>query len=524
MNPSPTALLLVFAFFPFVQPWAKAESAAPLNIIYILADDLGYGDVSCLNPGGKISTPHIDRLAREGMTFTDAHSASSVCTPTRYGILTGRYAWRTRLDRGVLWGLSAPLIAAERLTVAQLLKEQGYETAVFGKWHLGMDWPGGPSDAVEVNDIPIDYTKPVQNGPTARGFDLFHGISASLDMAPYVWIENDRFAAPATRIQNDWFRAGIAASDFEAIEVLPRLIDRVTDFIKDRSHAQRKNTRPFFLYFALPSPHTPIIPAPAWQGRSAIGKYGDFVMQTDGAIGEVLAALDAAGIAENTLVIFTSDNGASAGQVDVPRLAQLGHYPSAGMRGFKSDLWEGGHRMPFIVRWPAAVSAGTQSNRLLCLNDFMATCAELTGVSLPANAAEDSVSFLPALLGRPQDDRGAVVHHSMQGYFSIREGPWKLLFARGSGGWTAPNELAAAKQELPAVQLYNLSSDRAERANVADQEPEMVARLSARLAEIVSSGRSTPGPLQNNDRPVDVWEALDRLSDQIAASARQGGD
>ncbi|HRE82686.1 MAG TPA: arylsulfatase [Opitutaceae bacterium] len=486
-----------------------AFASNPPNIVYILADDLGYGDVQVLNPErGKIPTPHLDRLAREGMIMTDVHSGSAVCTPTRYGVLTGRYAWRTRLQNGVLWGLSAPLIAPDRLTVGELLRDHGYDTAGFGKWHLGMDWAGGPTDAVDVDQVKVDYTRPIRNGPIARGFQSFFGISASLDMAPYVYIDNDRSVGAATVRQTSWFRAGPAAPDFQAVDVLPELTRRTVNYIEARAPAGNPKAKPFFIYVALPSPHTPIVPSRDWAGKTGLGDYADFTLQTDWVVGEVMAALRRAQIDENTLVIFTADNGCSAVPAKAAELEKNhGHFSSAQFRGFKADLWEGGHRVPFLVRWPARVRAGSVSDHIACLTDLLATAAEIVEAPVPGDAGEDSTSFLPTLLGRPQSPRPPVVHHSISGHFAIREGNLKLLLARGSGGWSSPTEAEAEKLQLPAVQLYDLATDPGERTNLAATRPEEVARLSLLLARIVSNGRSTPGPTQVNDVTVEIWKA-----------------
>jgi hypothetical protein len=335
--------LFVAALFASPAALIAADAAMP-NLVYILCDDLGYGDVHCLNPERcKIATPQMDRLASQGMIFTDAHSSSSVCTPTRYGVMTGRYNWRTHLQKGVLNGFSEPLIAADRLTVPELLKQHGYTTACIGKWHLGMG---------------IERRKPspvITDGPTTRGFDSYFGISASLDMPPFAFIENDRFTEPLTTTKK-WQRTGPAAESFEAVDVLPTLTQKAVEFIG----AQAKSGKPFFLYMPLNSPHTPIVPTKQWQGKSSLGSYGDFVMETDWAVGEVLDALDKAGVGGNTLVILTSDNGCSkAARID--QLQEKGHYPSANLRGSKADIFDGGHRIPFITL--AGSREGRQSQR-----------------------------------------------------------------------------------------------------------------------------------------------------------------
>ena len=500
---------------------AFAAPAKP-SILYILCDDLGYGDVKCLNPQGKIATPYLDKLAAGGMIFTDVHSSSSVCTPTRYGIMTGRYNWRTKLQSGVLGGLSPRLIEPGRLTVAQLLKNNGYHTAAIGKWHLGMDWARKEGkdvaelnieSAAQVNNV--DYAQPIKNGPNAVGFDYYFGISASLDMVPYTFIENDRVTKLPT-VEKDFpmflgreqgkCRRGPAAPDFEVEDVLPTLTTKAIGYIKSRA-ADAKAGKPFFLYLPLASPHTPIAPTKEWQGKSGLNHYADFVMQTDHAIGQLLAELDKQGLGENTLVIVTSDNGCSP-QADFPALLAKGHNPSYEFRGHKADIFDGGHRVPFLVRWPARVKAGTLSQQLLCLTDFMATAADIIGAKLPDTAAEDSVSFLPALLGTDKAPlREAVVHHSINGSFAIRQGNWKLELCRDSGGWSDPRPGTPKATELPAVQLFDLAKDIGEQTNVQDKHPEVVTRLAKLLEKHVADGRSTPGTPQQNAVPVQIVKA-----------------
>ncbi|QOV91237.1 sulfatase family protein [Humisphaera borealis] len=484
---------------------ANAVAATP-NIVYILADDLGYGDVQCLNPQrGRIKTPHLDRLASEGMTFTDAHSGSSVCTPTRYGLLTGRYAWRTRLQNGVLDGTDdPPLIADNRLTVATLLKQQGYATACIGKWHLGFtsEPPSKPGSVDAAKPQPgrkaagekagfggkgLPVGSRIVGGPITRGFDYFWGCSNARTMSGL--IENDR-----------------VIETIEPVTMLPRLEERAVAYIDERT-PDAKSGKPFFLYLPLTSPHTPILPSAQWQGKSGLGDYGDFVMQTDAVVGRVLAQLERNGLARDTLVIFTADNGCSP-QAGTKKLEEQGHFASAAYRGYKADIWEGGHRVPFFVRWPDKVKPASQSSQLICHVDFLATCAELLAVKLPASAGEDSVSILPALLGTDRTPlREAVVHHSINGRFSIRQGPWKLEFCGGSGGWGKPGDAEARKLGLPDLQLYDLSADSGEQKNLAASHPEVVARLSELMRLYVDSGRSTPGDKQSNDVGVKVLKA-----------------
>lgn len=484
------APLLLLLLLPAccAAPEARRAQDRP-NIVYLLADDLGVGDLRCLNPDSKIATPHMDRLASQGMIFTDAHSGSSVCSPTRYGILTGRYAWRTRLQEGVLEGYSPALIDPKRLTVASLLGRSGYHTACIGKWHLGFQW-GGTKDNV-------DYTAPIRNGPTAVGFDAWYGISASLDMPPYLWIENDRAVGIPTTTKA-FHRPGPAHADFEAVDVLPTITRKSVDYLDQRS----KDSRPFFLYVPLNAPHTPIVPTAEFEGKSGLGKYGDFVLQVDWTVGEILKALDRNGLSGNTLVILTSDNGCSP-SADYPALKKRGHNPSHTFRGAKADIFEGGHRIPLLARWPDRIRPGSRCDDTVCLTDLMATCAAILDVPLPDDAGEDSVSLLPAFLGTSTGPiREATVHHSFNGSFAIRQGNWKLELCPDSGGWSEPRPGKADVATLPPVQLYDLALDGGERKNVQADHPEVVDRLSRLLQGYVDRGRSTPGAPQKNDVPV----------------------
>lgn len=495
---------------------AEPKPSRP-NIVVILCDDLGYGDVQCLNPQGKIPTPRIDQLASQGMVFTDAHSSSAVCSPTRYGILTGRYNWRSRLKRGVLGGMSPPLIEPGRLTVPAFLKQHGYHTGCIGKWHLGMEWAlrsGAKAfgDSIERGQDAweADFAQPIRKGPNSVGFDYYFGISASLDMVPYTFIENDRVTVvPATDKtfpmmlgrDDKMTRRGPAAPEFQAEDVQPALTRKAVEYIERRA-APAQEGQPFFLYLALAAPHTPILPTPEWREKGGLNFYADFVMQVDADVGKILDALDRRGLANNTLVIFTSDNGCSP-EAKFDELRAKGHDPSAGWRGNKADIFEGGHRVPFIARWPGRIKAGMKSDQVVCLNDLFATCANILGARLPDNAAEDSVSLLPALESRDTAPlREAIVHHSINGSFAIRQGPWKLILCPDSGGWSAPRPGRSQNAELPPVQLYDLSRDPAERNNVQLDHPEVVDRLTRLLERYVRDGRSTPGVPQTNTTPV----------------------
>lgn len=499
---------------------SKLQADNPPNVIYILADDLGYGDLS--HAGGKAPTPHCDRLAKEGMRFTDSHTTSSVCTPTRYGIVTGRYNWRTKLKSGVLWGLSEPLIPEKRLTVPKFLQQNGYHTAVIGKWHLGLGWkmlPNGEkkkakSGPTKGDGWQIDYSKKVSGGPLAIGFDESFIIPASLDMFPYVYLKNDKSTEWAT-VTKAFHRPGPSGKKFEAINCLRDFAREANQFIDARSKAKNK---PFFLYLPLTSPHTPIVPAKPWQGKSKMGSYGDFLMETDWVVGEVLKAVDRNKLAENTMVIFTADNGCSP-QAKIPNLIKQGHKPNANWRGHKADIFEGGHRTPFLVRWPAKIKAGSVSDQTICTTDLFATLKEIIAAnkSLPNNAAEDSFSFLPALLGKKDSSiRPFTIHHSINGSFAIRRGNWKLSLCPGSGGWSAPRPNVAKKDKnLPLIQLYNLEKDPTEKTNLQAKHPELVLELVNDLAMAIKNGRTTPGAIQSNEGHPKTFD--ERLLDRFPA-------
>jgi arylsulfatase A-like enzyme len=404
------------------------------------------------------------------------------------------------------------LIEPGRETLASFLKAQGYHTACIGKWHLGMDWTRPPGRSVSELTVEtpeqvknVDYAKPIANGPTSVGFDRYFGISASLDMVPYTFIENDRVTALPTA-EKTWplhpgydaqCRFGPAAPDFEVENVLPTFTRKASEHIAARA----KSGEPFFLYLALNAPHTPIAPTQEWRGKSGLNLYADFVMETDWAVGEVLAALDRAGIARDTLVIFTSDNGCSP-QARIEELQQKGHPVSGPLRGAKADVFDGGHRVPFFVRWPAKIKPAV-TDQLICLTDIFATSAEIVGGRLPDTAGEDSFSFAANLMGTGTSAREAVVHHTITGAFAIRQGPWKLALCPGSGGWSAPRDPEAKKRGLPDTQLYRIGGDDiAEQKNLAAQNPEVVARLTRLLEKYVADGRSTPGTPQKNAVPV----------------------
>ncbi|MEN8229859.1 MAG: arylsulfatase [Bacteroidota bacterium] len=487
----------------------EAENNLP-NIIYILADDLGYGDVSAFNPNAAWNTKHIDRIAAEGMRFTDAHTGSAVCTPTRYGVLTGRYAWRSRLKEGVLWSWDEPLIESSEMTVGKLLKNQGYSTACIGKWHLGLGW-----QYHQENPDSADFARPVTGGPNAVGFDYFFGITASLDIPPYVYFENDLpTVVPVeyteSKSEMGWWRKGLTGNDFEHEQVLPVLTEKAVTFIQE--HVGSDDEKPFFLYFPLPSPHTPILPTDEFKGKSKTNPYGDFMLQVDWTVGEILKTLDKLGIEDETLVIFTSDNGCSP-QADFEELARFGHDPSYTFRGAKADIYEGGHHVPFVVRWPGKVAPGSRSNQVICLTDLLATAAAITGDELDPAAGVDSYNLLPALFQETETQiREATIHHSINGSFAIRKGQWKLIMCPGSGGWSDPKPGSPAEAELLPFQLYNLESDIEETQNLYKEYPDVANELQQLLENCILNGRSTSGTNQSNS-PEDPWPGLEWLTE-----------
>jgi len=479
------------------------------NIVFILADDLGYGDVSYFDANNKIKTENLDKMASKGVVFTDAHSSSSVSTPTRYGILTGRYNWRSTLKEGVLSGYSKALIPANRPTMASMLKKQGYTTAGIGKWHLGWDW-----NNIEAGQDSVDFSKPVKNGPISLGFDYFYGFCGSLDMPPYVYIENDM----PTSIPNKYtvskgkyshWRKGLTADDFVHEDVLPNLVNRACTYIKEKASSRK----PYFLYLPIPAPHTPILPTKEFRGKSGLGDYGDFVLMVDAMVGRVLEAVNESGEEDNTIIVFTSDNGCSPA-AGITELIKQGHYPNSIYRGEKADLFDGGHRIPCILQWPAKVKAH-YVNQTICLTDFYATFAAINNYKLKDSEGEDSYNLLPAIYSEKEvaPIREAIVSHSFYGEFTIRQGNWKLLLSPSSGGWSfpRPNNKEALKG-LPSMQLYNLSTDVKEQDNLVNKYPEKVQELKELLLHYIDEGRSTPGVAQKNDN-VSQWKQLEHLKE-----------
>ncbi len=442
------------------------------HIVFVLADDMGYGDPACYNPDSKIPTPNIDRLAREGMRFTDAHAPGSVCVPSRYGLLTGRFPFRQHVS----WNMGRANLNPKRLNLASMLKEQGYRTVCVGKWHLGF-----------ACEHPTTAGQKMPGGPTDVGFDRFFGMWASLDIPPYYYIEDGQCVEPPSEhvdasrgegvrpIQGAFWRAGGIAPGLRHREVLPTFVEKAVAYIDQ--HARQSPEKPLFLYFPLPAPHTPWVPDEPHRGKSKAGDYGDYTAEVDGAVGAVVEALRRHSSFDNTLFIFASDNGPVWYQEDVDR---YDHRSVGPLRGMKGDLWEGGHRVPFIVRWPGKVPRGSESDALLCFTDMMATLGAVVGRELPSNARLDSVNLLPVLLGSSKGSPRETLLHTGGRVVAIRRGPWKLIPGLGSYGFSKP------KREKPVAggpkgQLYNLADDPGESTNLWLEKPEVVRELSGLL-------------------------------------------
>jgi arylsulfatase A-like enzyme len=453
-------------------------AAAPIgaetpHIVFVLADDMGWGDARCYNPDSAIPTPHMDRLASEGRRFTDAHSSGAVCTPSRYGFITGRYFWR--IDRTIqgLNGYGAAIIETDRPTLPRTMKEQGYHTVMLGKWHLGL-----------TEEVPADFSGKMVPNPTTYGFDYYFGLAASLDFPPYCWVENDEAVVKPTdqikgteRGQPRFWRSGAIAPGFKLEDVLPTLTEKAVKTLAD--HAPKKDDEPLFLYVPLPSPHTPCLPDEEARGKSNAGDYGDYVWQVDRSVGDILKALDEIGYTENTLFILSSDNGGL--QTWIPEEYQH-HKTNGPWRGQKADAYEGGHRVPFYVRWPGHVEAGTVSDELIGINDLYATFAALTGAELSAGAAPDSMNILDAFKGKTSP-RETFVTQSSARLTAIRHGHWKLIDGLGSGGFGWNPKEHQPTEDGPKGQLYNLKEDPAEELNLWDINPikrdELLALLEA---------------------------------------------
>ena len=454
------------------------------NIVYLLADDLGYGDISCLNATGKISTPNIDALGKAGMIFTDAHSAAAVCTPSRYGILTGRYPWRSPLKHGVLKIKGKKnateagcmiMIDEKTLTIGSFLKSQGYDTAAFGKWHLGLKYHFPEGKSISNNAAPVG-TK-IINGPITRGFDIFKGYHHAREMR--TWIEQDKVT--------------------ENLKSPEEMLEKITSAAINYLEEPQRKTKPFFLYIPFNSPHTPILPNSQWKGKSGINDYADYVMETDDAVGKITKAIKNAGLEKNTIIIFTSDNGCSH-KANLEELKAAGHNPSYIFRGSKSDIWEGGHRIPFIIKWDGVVKAGTECKDPICQTSLLGTVADILNVKLPTTSGVDSFSIVKDLRNANNQDptHSVIIHQSIKGNLSIRKGNWKFIAGNGSCGWTPGGDDSL-------FQLYNMRTDPEEQKNIYSSNPETISTLKAELENSVKEGYTVPGKSGQNDTPVKIY-------------------
>lgn len=501
--------VLLLSFAVCAGPFVNAEGERP-NVIVIYTDDQGYGDVSALNPEAKFETPHLDRLVDEGVAFTNGHSPDSVCTPSRYGLLTGRYPWRTVRKSGVMGSEGKCLIPDDRMTLASLFKENGYHTAMVGKWHLGMDFPGEPGNR--------DWSQPVKDMPLDKGFDYYYGIPASLNFGILAWFEGRHAKVPPTmltskkknpryvdyRIMPPYKEGGSGrglevAPDFVDNECLTRFTDKAIEWMEGKAEEARAG-KPFFLYLPYTSPHYPVCPLPEFHGQGEAGAYGEFMIETDYHVGRVLSFLESAGLDENTLVVYSSDNGPEKSWES--RLKETKHDSRGGLRQGKRSSYEGGHRVPFLMRWPAGIKApGRRWDGLVGQVDLLSTFAEMLAVELPDNAGEDSQSFASVLRDAKADhQRLPLINHGNGGgetRYTITDGDWKLM-------------MPASGPKKKGLELYNLANDLSEKKNLAGEKPEVVQELKKKITEIVLKGRTTPGEEQPND--TGYWKELTWMS------------
>ena len=508
-------ILLILPALAFLLNGCQ-KSAKP-NIVIIYADDMGYGDMSCQNPESKISTPNLDRLASQGMRFTDAHSASGICSPSRYSLLTGRYHWRGHLTKGLVSQWGDPAIEKGRMTIASMLEQNGYYTACIGKWHLGEIWPFknglGQADptkhewtASSINGKgnwtpdAFNWNLPIKEGPISKGFDYYYGTGV-INFPPYTWIENDRvLEEPVDMLEmgktksaeGTWeCRPGPAAKNWDISKVPMQLMEQTVKWINNR----KKNAEPFFLYYALPSPHAPIIPDKQFQGKSRAGLYGDYMEETDWMVGRILKALEDNGFDKNTIVIFTSDNGPE--RYAYQRIINFDHYSMGNWRGLKRDLWEGGHRVPFIIKYPGVVPSGVVNDELICQTDMMASIAAFIDITLPENAGEDSYNMVRVFKGEQSEKpvRDFIIYHSPEGSFAIRKDNWVLIEATSGEVSKEPDwvkqKFSYQSDTTPFV-LYKLNSDTRENKNLYNEYPEKVIELKALLEKSRKEGRSAP--------------------------------
>jgi len=489
--------------FVLLAVHAMAAALPRPNIVILYADDMGYGDLGIQNPESKIPTPHLDRLARAGMRFTDAHSSSGVCTPSRYALLTGRFHWRK--FHGIVNSFDPPVLDAAELTLPEMLKSKGYRTACVGKWHLGWNWndllkPGAKPqmDAKGRNKIyppdAFDWSRPLSGGPLSHGFDYYFGDDVP-NFPPYAWFENDRvittpsvpLANPAQTAEGNWeTRSGPMTPGWDFHAVVPRITSKAVEWIG----RQRGRNEPFFLYAPFNSPHAPIVPTADYRGKSAAGGYGDFMLQTDAEVGRILRALEDNGFAENTLVIFSADNGAE--HYAYERVRKFQHRSSGPLRGLKRDLYEGGHRVPFIVRWPGVVPAGSVSDALVSQVDLMATLAAAVGAELPVNSAHDSHNLLPVWQNQAPSPRRSIVHNTAADAYALRHENWVLIAHPTGAHSRVPewfDEAEGYAKDEHAGELYDLAADLAQKRNLYAVRPDKVAELTTLLAAIRAKGQ-----------------------------------
>jgi arylsulfatase A len=494
-------IILVIATF---TNCAKVENSRP-NIVIIYADDMGYGDLNCQNPDSKIPTPNLDKLASEGMRFTDAHSSSGICSPSRFALLTGMYHWRRQHD--IVNSFGKPFFNDSDVTLPQVLKQNGYTTACIGKWHLGWDWEfkNEPSGEVKqsgrlqkfYNPEDIDWNKPIAGGPLDRGFDYYFGDDV-INFPPYAWIENNRIIEAPDDVmdinnigfdtkEGNWeFRPGPKVKDWNPYEVLPKLTEKAVEWVKNQSP-----NKPFFLYFALPSPHAPIIPNNEFLGKSDAGGYGDFMFQTDWVAGQVLKALAEKGFEDNTIVIFSSDNGPE--QYAFERAEKYGHFSMGDLRGLKRDVWEGGHRVPLIIKWPGHVKKGAVSDMLFSQIDLMATLTAALGIKLSGNTATDSYNLLPGILGEETDlpAREVLIHNTFAKRWAVRKGNWLYINDKTGQHTEMPESFKKIRGytdfETEGL-LFNLKDDTEQRVNLFEQYPEKVKEMERLIIEEKAKG------------------------------------
>ena len=486
----------------------QINAAKKPNIVIIYADDLGYGDLSCQNPESKITTPNLDKLASEGMRFTDAHSSSGICSPSRYALLTGNYHWRRQ--HGIVNAFGTPFFKEGEFTIATMLKSQGYTTAAIGKWHLGWNWdavkkPGAKpiktGKSSSFGPDAFDWTKSVPGGPLDRGFDYYFG-DGTINFPPYCWMENDKVLKAPTEMldlkgmktkEGSWeFRPGPMVKDWNPYEVLPTLCKKSVEYIKSQSA-----DKPFFLYFALPSPHAPIIPNDEFDGKTKAGPYGDFVFQTDYVAGQVLNALKEKGLEENTLIIFSADNGPE--KYAYSRIQNFDHYSMGKLRGLKRDMYEGGHRVPFIVKWPGKVQAGSMSHEVINQVDVMSTVAEITGYKLSNEVAVDSYNLLPVITGEKYKTplREATIQNTKENMYAVRKGTFVLINAytgqhSSAPAWYHQKSGYPKPDKKVKFQLFDLSSDVGQKKDISSEKPELVKEMQGILERYRKSGRSVP--------------------------------